>query len=155
MDAGCYTVHVLRHLAGAEPTVESAFARWTSGGVDRWMEARLRYADGRTARLTCSLLSTSLLRASARVEGSAGTIGVLNFVAPQYFHRVRVVNATGTRTERLAGPASYDCQLHAFVGAVRDGAQVPTDPADAIANMRVIESIYAAAGRPRRPVPEA
>ncbi len=155
MDAGCYTVSLLRHLAGAEPAVESAFARWTSGGVDRWMEARLRFPDGRTGRLTCSLLSTSLLRASARVEGSAGRIGVLNFVAPQYFHRVRVVNATGTRTERVAGPPSYDCQLRAFVGAVRDGVKVPTDPADAIANMRVIESIYAAAGRPWQPPPLA
>jgi predicted dehydrogenase len=153
MDAGCYTVHFVRHLAGAEPVVESAFARWTSGGVDRWMEARLRFADGRTARLTCSLLSTWLLRASARVEGSAGTIGVLNFIAPQYFHRVRVVNAAGTRTERVAGPASYDCQLRAFVAAVRDGAELPTNPADAIANMRVIESIYAAAGRVRRAAP--
>src|SRR6185503_2340462 len=153
MDAGCYTVSFLRHLAAAEPVVESAFARWTSGGVDRWMEARLRFPDGRTARLTCSLLSTSLLRASARVEGSAGTIGVLNFVAPQYFHRARVVNAIGTRTERVAGAPSYDCQLRAFVGAVRDGIKVPTDPADAIGNMRVIEAIYAAAGRPRQAPP--
>jgi predicted dehydrogenase len=150
MDAGCYTVSFLRHLAGAEPAVESAFARWTGGGVDRWMEARLRFPDGRTARLTCSLLSTSLLRASARVAGSGGTIGVLNFVAPQYFHRLRVVNATGTRTERVAGPPTYDCQLRAFVGAVRDGVTLPTGPADAIANMRVIEAIYAAAGHPRQ-----
>jgi predicted dehydrogenase len=149
MDAGCYTVHFLRHLAAAEPVVESASARWTGGGVDRLMEARLRFPDGRTARLTCSLLSSVLLRASASVVGGAGTIGVLNFIAPQFFHRVRVVNPTGTRTEHVAGSPTYDCQLRAFVAAVRNGTPFPTDPADAIANMRVIEAIYAAAGKPR------
>src|SRR2546428_743677 len=65
MGPGCYTVSVLRHLAGAEPEVVSAQGWWTRGGVDRAMEARLRFSDGRTARLTCSLFSAWLLRASA------------------------------------------------------------------------------------------
>jgi len=147
MDAGCYPVHLLRHLAGAEPEVVGAEARWTRGGVDRCMEAHLRFPDGRTARLTCSLLSSWLVRASARVEGSVGRLGVINPYAPQYFHRLRVVTPAGTRTERVAGPSTYECQLRAFVSAVREGAKVPTDPADATANMRVIEAIYAAAGR--------
>ena len=51
----------------------------------------------------------------------------------------------GSRSERVAGPPSYDCQLRAFVAAVRDGTPVPTGPEDAIRNMRVIESIYASA----------
>src|SRR5579875_1876657 len=46
MEAGCYTVHLLRHLAQAEPTVVSAQARWTTGGVDRAMAADLRFPDG-------------------------------------------------------------------------------------------------------------
>jgi predicted dehydrogenase len=150
MDAGCYTVHLLRHLAGAEPEVVAARSVWTRGGVDRCTEAHLRFPDGRTARLTCSLFSAWLLRASAAVDGSAGRLRVLNPIAPQYFHRLRVMTPAGTRTERVAGPATYDCQLTAFVAAVRSGARVPSDPADAIANMRVIERIYAAAGRPTR-----
>jgi predicted dehydrogenase len=149
MDTGCYTVHLLRHLAGAEPEVVAAEARWTRGGVDRWMEARLRFPDGRTARLTTSLLSTVLLRASVGIEGSRGRIAVLNPIAPQFFHRLRVSTPERTRGERVAGAPSYDCQLRAFVAAVRDGTAVPTHPADAVANMRVIEAIYAAAGRPR------
>lgn len=149
MDAGCYPVSILRHLVGAEPEVLAARAEWTRGGVDRFMEARLRFPDGRTGRLTCSLFSWSVLRASARADGSAGRLGVLNPIVPQYFHRLRVVTPAGTRTERVAGPSTYECQLRAFIGAVRDGTPVPTDPADAIANMRTIERIYAAAGRPR------
>jgi predicted dehydrogenase len=147
MDAGCYTVHLLRHLAGAEPEVVQARGEWTRGGVDRCMEARFRFPDGRSGRITCSLLSAWLLRASASVEGRAGRLRVLNPFLPQVFHRLRVVSGAGRRTERVAGPGSYDAQLRAFVAAVHDGAPIPTGPADAIANMRVIEAIYAAAGR--------
>jgi predicted dehydrogenase len=149
MDAGCYTVHLLRHLAAAEPEVVRARARWTRGGVDRFFAAELRFPEGRTARLTTSLLSSSVLRATARVEGTAGRVAVVNPYAPQFFHRLRVVTPAGARSEKVAGPPTYDCQLRAFVAAVRDGVPVPTDPADAIANMRVIERLYAAAGRPR------
>jgi predicted dehydrogenase len=152
MDAGCYAVHLLRHLAASEPTVVRAAARWTRGGVDRALAADLRFPDGRTARLTTSLLSRWLVRASARVEGTGGRLQVLNPIAPQFFHRLRVLTPAGTRTEKVAGAATYDYQLRAFVAAVREGTPVPTDPADAIANMRVIEALYAAAGRPRHAV---
>ena len=154
MDAGCYPVHLLRHLAAAEPEVVSASARWTRGGVDRALSAELRFPDGRTARLTCSLFSLWLIRASVKVEGTAGRLLVLNPFAPQYFHRLRVVTATGSRRERVPGDATYDYQLRAFVAAVRHGVPVPTDPVDAIANTRVIERIYQVAGRPaaRSPV---
>jgi predicted dehydrogenase len=149
MDVGCYTVHLLRHLAQAEPTVVSAQARWTAGGVDRAMAADLRFPDGRTARLGCALLSPVLLRADATVVGTAGRLRVLNPIAPQFWHRLTVLTPALERRERVRDGASYDHQLRAFVAAVRDGAAYPTTPADAIANMRVIEAIYAAAGRPR------
>jgi predicted dehydrogenase len=148
MDTGCYTMSLLRHLAGAEPEVVSARAIWTTGGVDRWLTADLRFPAGRTARLTCALLSATLFRASAGVVGDAGTLGVINPIAPQFFHRLRVRTTAGRRVERVAGEPTYDAQLRAFVAAVRDGAPFPTDPADAIANMRAIDAVYAAAGRP-------
>ena len=147
MDAGCYTVHLLRHLAEAEPEVVSARAIWTRGGVDRWLTAELRFPENRTARLTCALLSATLVRVSARAVGDGGTLGVINWVAPQFFHRLRVVTPSATRVERVRGAPSYDEQLLAFIAAVRHGTPVPTDPPDAIANMRAIEGIYAAAGR--------
>src|SRR5437867_2811861 len=131
MDAGCYPVHFLRHLVGAEPEVEDARAEWTRGGVDRCMEARFRFPGGATGRLTCSLLSAWLVRAAASVQGSHGRIGILNPFMPQLYHRLRLVNAAGSRVERVAGAATYDCQLRAFVAAVRDGAPVPTGPDDA------------------------
>lgn len=149
MDAGCYTVHLLRHLAAAEPKVVRAKAIWTRGGVDRAFRADLLFPDGRTGRLSTSLLSRWLLRPTAMVQGTEGRLHVLNPFAPQFYHRVRVRTRSGSRTEKVAGSPTYDYQLRAFVAAVRDGTPVPTGPADAIANMRVIEDLYRAAGRPR------
>jgi len=149
MDTGCYAVHLLRHLAQSEPSVTGATARWTRGGVDRWLRADLRFPSGASGRLTCSILSALPLRINASVVGTSGRVDVFNFVAPQFVHRLRVKTTDGRRSERVAGSPSYDYQLRAFVAAVRNGTAVPTGPADGVANMRVIESIYAAAGRPR------
>jgi predicted dehydrogenase len=149
MDTGCYAVHLLRHLAQSEPTVRSARARWTAGGVDRWLTADLAFPTGTTGQVTCGLLQPTFLSIRARVVGSEGRIDVLNFVLPHLLHRLRVKTPAGSRSERVAGSPSYDYQLRAFVAAVRNGTAIPTGPADAIANMKVIEAIYAAAGRPR------
>jgi predicted dehydrogenase len=155
MDTGCYAVHWLRHTAEAEPTVVRAEARWTRGGVDRWMEARLVFPDGRTARLTCALASAIPLRIGAGVDGEHGRLRILNFVLPHFHHRLTVTTAAGRRRERVAGEPTYDAQLRAFVAAVRRGASFPTTPADAVANMRVIDAIYAAAGRRAPPLSRA
>jgi predicted dehydrogenase len=145
MDTGCYAVHWLRHTAEAEPTVERAAARWTRGGVDRWLEAYLSFPGGRGARLTCALASAIPLRIGAGIDGDAGRLRILNFVLPHFHHRLTVTTRAGRRRERVAGEPTYDAQLRAFVAAVRHGAAFPTTPADAVANMRVIDAIYAAA----------
>jgi predicted dehydrogenase len=150
MDVGCYTVSVVRFLAGAEPEVVRAEARLASPEVDRWMAADLRFADGRTGRIVCSLLSTTLLRLSALARGDRGEMRVTNPIAPQFHHRLHVRTAEGRRSERVPGEASYTHQLRAFVRAVRGGPSMPTDAADGVANMRVIDAIYERAGLRRR-----
>jgi predicted dehydrogenase len=45
---------------------------------------------------------------------------------------------------------TYSYQLEAFAAAVLRGAPVLTPPADSIANMRVIDATYQAAGLPVR-----
>jgi predicted dehydrogenase len=150
MDTGCYAVHLLRSLAGAEPDVIQARATPHVPDVDRSMEAEFRFPDGRTGRMSCSLLSPRIFRASALVRGDLGEMRALNPVAPQYFHRLTVRTPRGRRVERVQGEASYTHQLRAFIALVREGQPVPTDPGDAIANMRVIDAIYARAGMRRR-----
>jgi len=146
MDAGCYAVHMVRTLAGAEPTVVRATAKERSPGVDRSMRAELAFADGRQGRVTTSMWSARVLQLSATVVGDEGTMRVFNPLAPQAFHRLSVRGRTGRRHERINGGATYDYQLAAFTAAIRDGTPTLTPPAESVANMAVIDAIYRAAG---------
>jgi len=153
MDAGCYAVHLLRTLAGAEPTVRSARAKLKSPQVDRYLKAELDFTDGRTATVTASMLSARLLGMGARVTGSAGTMQVFNPILPQVYHRLRISTAAGKRSERVPRqPSSYLAQLTAFRDAVLHGTPFPTHVDDSVANMRVIDACYLAAGLAPRPI---
>jgi predicted dehydrogenase len=146
----CYAVHVLRLLGSGEPAVESASALVRGGNIDRAMAATYSFADGSTGSTTTSMWSRKLLQFSASVKGSRGTMNVLNFIAPQFYHRL-TLNIDGRKTsERLRGPATYDHQLKAFIAAVREGGPVLTPPEDAILTMRVIDDLYRKAGLPLR-----
>jgi predicted dehydrogenase len=143
-------VHMLRHLAGAEPEVTRAEARLSSPKVDRCMTADVTFADGRTGRVRCSMFSWTLLDISARVVGDKGEMRVFNPVAPQLYHRLTVRTAEGKRVERLPGKSTYEHQLRAFADCVNSGTPVLTSAADGVANMRVIDRIYEKAGLPLR-----
>jgi predicted dehydrogenase len=153
MDVGCYTIHLLRSLAQAEPDVSSASARERSPGVDRWLQADMRLPSGASGRITASMWSGRFLKLGAEVKGDKGVLRVLNPYAPQYFHRVSVRTHDGKRREaRFPRVASYHYQLKAFAGAVLRGEPIKTGTSDAIANMRVIDAAYTAAGmEPRQP----
>lgn len=146
MDAGSYTINVLRFLAGEEPTVVRATARLASPEVDRRMDAELLFPGGVTGHITASLLSSTLLSVGVRVTGKLGEMRVLNFIAPQLYHRLTVRTAQVRRSEHLAGDATYTYQLRAFARVILQGAEVPTGPAEAVANMRVIDAVYRQAG---------
>jgi predicted dehydrogenase len=153
MDVGCYAIHLLRTLAQAEPEVIGASARERSIGVDRWLEADMTFPDGSSGRITVSMLSRQFLRLGAEVKGSKGTMRVFNPYAPQFFHRLTVrTNAGRQKQPRFPRQATYLYQLRAFAGAVLRGEPVKTGTDDAIANMRVIDAAYRAAGmEPRQP----
>jgi predicted dehydrogenase len=150
MDAGCYAVHMARMLGGAEPEVVSAHAKTHGPKVDRAMRAEVRFPDGHTGRIECSMWSSNVLGVSARVIGERGELRVLNPLAPQLWHRISVRTPEGRRVEHLSRRPSYAYQLDAFAAAVLRGGPVLTDPADAIRNMTVIDAVYRAAGLPRR-----
>src|SRR3954463_476777 len=101
MDLGCYTIHLLRSLAGAEPEVVRAEARERSRGVDRWLRAEMRLPGGATGRITAAMLSARVFALGARIECEQGEIRVFNPYAPHYFHRVVVRTANSRRRERF------------------------------------------------------
>jgi predicted dehydrogenase len=150
MDTGCYTVHALRTFGGADPEVVAARATLRSPQVDRAMVADYRFPGGATGRTVTSLWSRHVLGLSVRIAGERGRIKLVNFVAPQFFHRLTVTTGGRTRRERVPGGATYAYQLAAFRDAV-GGADTNLTPAsDAVPTMRLIDAVYTAAGlRPR------
>ena len=104
------------------------------------------------------MLSAKVFSMGGRVEGSLGEMKITNMTGPQYFHRVVVETrdprsgVKARRKEKVEGEATYWYQLKAFAAAVQDGAPYPTTPADAIANMKVIDAVYRAAGLQPRAV---
>jgi predicted dehydrogenase len=151
MDAGCYAVHMARTFGGGEtPSVVSAAAKLRSPGVDRAMTAELRYPSGHTGRIECSMWSSSVLKISAKVIGSKGSLSVFNPLMPQAYHRFSVRASGSRRTEKFPRRASYAYQLDAFAAAVLHGEPVKTSAADAVETMTVIDEIYRAAGLPLR-----
>ena len=152
MDLGCYSIHQLRSLTGEEPTVLAATAKERSPGVDRWMQADLAFPSGTTGRFTVSLYGARVLRIGFRVIGSDGELRVFNPAGPQMMHRFTVrLNDGSSRHERFPRIPTYRYQLEAFRDAVLEGGPVLTGPADSVANMEVIDAVYAAAGLPVRP----
>ena len=53
-----------------------------------------------------------------------------------------VAPATETLTFETADP--YACEADRFADAILDGAPLPVEPEDAVANLRVIEALFAA-----------
>jgi predicted dehydrogenase len=152
MDAGCYPIHMVRHLVGTEPEVASAHARLRSPGIDRFMRADFRFSGGATGVATCSMLSSRVLSIGLRVVGTEGEIRVLNPLAPDKFHRLTIKSKAEKHVEHSTRRATYDFQLEAFARAIERGEPVVTGPDDAIANMVAIDAVYTAAGlEPRQP----
>jgi predicted dehydrogenase len=146
MDVGTYTVHTARLLGCEEPEVVSAEAKLRTPDVDRAMRAELKFPSGHTGRITCSMWSTSLVKTTARVTGDRGEMRVINPTAPQLWHHMRVKSGGNSRTEKFPRRPTYEYQLDAFCAAVLRGEPTLTPPADSIANMRVLDAIYVAAG---------
>jgi predicted dehydrogenase len=155
MDLGCYSLHAQRVLApwgGGEPELVAARAGERPGapGVDEWLEARLRFPSGATGVARCHMASDRR-QMHYRVVGSRGEALVANFVEPHLDDRLMIRTSAGARVERHGTRSSYTYQLEAFVRAVREGASLPVGVDDAVANMRLIDACYAAAGLQPRP----
>jgi predicted dehydrogenase len=146
MDVGAYTVHMARVLGREEPEVVSATAKRRTPDIDRAMRAELRFPSGHTAQITCSMWSSWVIQTYARVIGDRGELHVINPTSPQMWHRMRVKTSSTTRREKFSRRPTYEYQLDAFCGAVLRGEPTLTPPSDSIANMRVLDAIYIAAG---------
>ena len=146
MDLGCYPVHLLRTLMGAEPTVTQAKAVMSESGVDLSFEGQLRFPFGARGRLVCSMALDAKLEARLKIVGDAGQIDFVNPLAPHIGHKITITTGEEKRYEVAKGKTTYTCQLEHVLDVLAGAAQPLTGGWDAIANMTVIDNLYAAAG---------
>ncbi len=151
-DIGCYTVNLSRLLFDAEPdTVEASMVRDPATGVDVLTSAILGFGDGLASFTVSTRVETDQ---RVHIYGSTGRISVgIPFNIPP--HRPTTVSvtaggdtpvapATEVLTFETADP--YTVEGERFAAAILDDLPTPTPPEDAVANIRVIERIFAAAG---------
>jgi predicted dehydrogenase len=150
-DIGCYCVNMSRLLFGGEPTrVSSAIRRDPTDGTDIMTSAILEFEAG-VATFTCSTRTETDQR--VHIYGDAGRISIgIPFNIPPDRPTTISVTAGGDppvapATEVITFPTKdpYAAEVEAFSSAILDGGPTPVPPADAVANLRVIESIFAAA----------
>jgi len=146
MDLGTYTVHALRSVIGAEPKVIKAEGVFEDG-VDAAMRADLMFPGEVAGAIACSM-TVATPKATLTVQGSRGSLEIVNYLAPQLGCRFTTVIDGEERQHGVEGPTTYAAQL-SHLHEVLSGKVAPlTGGEDAIANMTLIDAIYAAAGRP-------
>jgi predicted dehydrogenase len=146
MDLGCYPIHALRTLIGEEPTVRSASGAF-EGRVDTRISAELGFPGGAAVTAGCAMV-TDAISATLTLEGELGRMEITPFIAPQRRGRLTTTIGGQTTVTEASGPSSYEAQL-IHLGEVLSGkTTLLTGGEDSVANMAVIDAIYAAAGRP-------
>lgn len=156
-DIGIYPIDLVRVLAGRQPTVISARATTSPEDprVDATLEAELDFGEGLSGRIRGAMGQGGTSRQTALVIGELGTLAIDHFIHPQDGNELVTTVGGRARTEQVPSqPSSYDAQLSAFVAAITHEAPCPTDAADAVLTMEIIDACYRAAGLPLR-VPTA
>jgi hypothetical protein len=140
-DLGTYCVHWCRTIAGSEPEVRSVSRDVHVGGVDLATRAELSFPGGVQATIICDMRGP--MAARLKVKGAGGELTVINPLAPQAGHVIRLKVAGEIRTEAVERVTTYERQLAAFVRAVRTGEAPITSGQDTVAQMRVLDAIRA------------
>jgi predicted dehydrogenase len=151
-DIGCYSVNLSRMLFGEEPaTVAATVRRDPASGVDVLTSGLLGFPSG-TATFTCATRVEP--DQWVRIYGTTGriTIEIPFNIPPDRPTRVLVTAggdppvAPATEVIEVAAADPYAMEAERFAEAVRSGAPAPVPAGDAVANLRVIERLFAAAG---------
>ena len=149
-DIGCYNVNLSRMLFGAEPSrVEAAIVRDPDSGVDVLTSGLLAF-DGGAASFTCSTRAED--DQQVHIYGTRGRISVgipFNIPPDRSTEIILFVGgdppvAPASEVFTFAPADPYTVEADAFAAAVLDGTPTPVDPRDAVANLRVIERLFAA-----------
>ena len=148
MDLGCYAMHVLRTVVGAEPAVTGAFAEFAHG-VDARTEAVLAFPGGVTGAIGCSMVAAAYA-APLTVTGDKGVLRLDDFVLPHRGGRLWLERGGTTEEQPWSGPGTYDAQLAHVVEVLTNRAAPLTGGEDAVANITALEHARGMADRQHR-----
>jgi predicted dehydrogenase len=149
-DIGCYCINLSRMLFGGEPgPVSASIVRDPVSGVDILTTGILEF-DAGIASFGCATQVEDDQR--VHVYGTEGriSIGIPFNIPPDRPTEIYVAHggeppvAPTVETLSFETKDPYAAEAEAFAAAVLDGLPTPVPPADAIANLRVIERIFEA-----------
>ena len=151
-DIGCYCVNLSRMLFGGEPTRVSRVVAPRPGDGDRHPHrAASSSSPMACAGFTCSTRAEDDQRVD--IYGTSGRISIeIPFnIPPDRPTRISVTAGgeppVAPTIEVMSFPVTdpYAAEAEAFAAAVLDGAPAPVPATDAVANLRVIETIFQSA----------
>jgi predicted dehydrogenase len=144
-DIGCYCVSLARFIFDAEPQRVMGLVEYDPQfGTDRLASGILEFAGG-TSTFTCSTQLAPYQRVN--ILGTEGRVEIdIPFNAPPD-RPCTMRHQRGCEIDEIALPLcdQYTIQGDLFARAVQDDTPVPTPIEDAVANMRVLESIVLSA----------
>jgi len=146
LDIGCYLVSTSRLFMGGEPKrVAASIYRDPVFKTDILSSALLDYGDGRTSSFTAATQMFS--HQSVTAHGSNGSLQVeipFNMFA-DVPGKLTIVTGVAKRKVETEIADQYLLLFDAFAEALIEKTEVPVPVSDALANMAVLDAIFAAA----------
>jgi predicted dehydrogenase len=127
LDVGCYSVSLIRALAGQRPVRVSALARWDSSGVDRTLVGTLEFADGLLAQIVGGF--DAALERHALIVGSDGAMQTGFFNHPPRIGPAQLLLRRGNASREpyesipVAAMNGFLLEAEAFERLVRQGRE--------------------------------
>ncbi|MFW5700059.1 MAG: Gfo/Idh/MocA family protein [Cyclobacteriaceae bacterium] len=145
MDIGCYAISVPRFFLDKEPErVISTILHDAEFKTDKLTSAILDFGN---AQATFTVATKTYPYQKVTIHGSSGNITVqIPFnTFPDVPATITVDTKIGIRNIEFPPSDHYGLQFQAFAEAIISDLPVPTDPDDAISNMKVIDAIVRSA----------
>ena len=142
MDIGCYNINLSRMLFRSEPSVvQASVKRDPEMGIDILTSAILEFPGGGRSTFTCTIRAEDDQR--VHIVGTKGRIDIeIPFnIPPNQETRIFVTKGSVTETKTFPVSDAYTIEAEAFADAVLSDTEVAVPLTDAVANMKVIETI--------------
>lgn len=140
MDVGCYCANLARRITGTEPARAQAVSRRTS--VDDTLMGQLEFGNGVLAQFECSIETHG--RSHADIVGTEGMIHIPSPWFPgEDCARFFVRRGDHEEMVETAGANCYHLEVEDFIHSYKTHQPTRWTPDDAVANMAVIDALYA------------